>query len=212
MAEITFRKAEWKDLDLILEGIIASEKSGTTILSYCTLFDLNIEEFRTILISIFKEQVENQPWCLTHWLIGELGKDAVCCLTVWKENSSFQASDLLRIQLLSHFIPVKFKMAKERLVQVAKVSIKRKPEYIQIEHLYTLEKHQGNGFMKTFLIYICLLFPRQKLEIQVMANNIKALNLYESVGFQVTEKKCWDGLYELNLLPSNCKISLTKYL
>ena len=31
MAEITFRKAQWTDLDFILDGIIASEKSGTLI-------------------------------------------------------------------------------------------------------------------------------------------------------------------------------------
>jgi hypothetical protein len=210
MAEITFRKAKWADFEFILNGIIASEKSGTKIVSYCTLFDLDEEEFRTILISIFKEEIENQPWCLTHWQIGQISKDSACCLTVWKEDSSFQSSDLLRIQLLSYFIPEKMKSAKEKLIEVAKVSIPRKAGYLQIEHLYTLEKYQGKGFMKTFLNHISTLFPGQKLEIQLMANNIKALKLYESVGFQVRDKKCWEGLYEMKLLPSDCKISLTK--
>lgn len=210
MAEITFRKAIWADFDFILDGVIASEKSGTTNLSYCTLFDLDREEFGALLLSIFKEEIENQPWCLTHWQIGQVGKDSVCCLTIWKEESSFQSSDLLRIQLLSYFIPEKMKMAKEKLIEVAKVSIPRKAGYFQIEHLYTLEKYQGKGFMKTFLNHIFTLFPGQKLEIQLMANNTKALKLYESVGFQLRDKKCWEGLYEMKLLPSDCKISLTK--
>lgn len=210
MAEITFRKAEWADLDFILNGIIASEKSGTTIVSYCSLFDVTVDDFRAILISIFKEEIENQPWCLRHWHVGQLGNDLTCCLALWKEKSSFQSSDLLRAQLVHNTIPVKWQLAKEKLLNIAKVSIPRITGYLQLEHLYTIEKHQGKGFMRIFLNHVSELFPEQKQEIQLMATNIKALKLYESVGFQVREKKCWEGLYDMKLLPSDCKISLTK--
>lgn len=212
MAEITFRKAQWTDLDFILDGIIASEKSGTLILSYCALFELEEAEFREILITIFKEEIENQPWCLSHWKIGLINRNPVCCLTVWSESTSFQGSDLLKIQLLEYFIPEKWEYAKEKLKLVAKVSIPRKVGYLQLEHLYTLEEFRGKGIMRKLLRNIDQSFPDQNQEIQLMSTNIRALKLYESEGFILREEKCWDELYEMKLLPSNCKLSLTKKL
>jgi GNAT superfamily N-acetyltransferase len=210
MPEIIFRKAEWTDLDFIIQGIIASEMSGTSVLSYCSLFDLSLNDFKTILIEIFNEDICDQPWCLNHWWIGQFGTDAVCCMAIWTEAPSFQNSDFLKTQLLSFLISEKFKLAKEKLNQVAKVSIPRVIGFLQMEHLYTAECHQGKGFMKAFLGHVFSKFPKNNFEIQLMESNLKALNLYLSVGFKIKEKKYGEGLYELKLLPSDCKISLIK--
>ena len=58
--KLTIRKADKKDIEFITEGIIHAEMSGSSILPYQTLFELSLEETRTLIQDVMDEEIEGQ--------------------------------------------------------------------------------------------------------------------------------------------------------
>jgi GNAT superfamily N-acetyltransferase len=205
------RKAEPKDLDFIIDCIVESEKSGGAIFPYSETFGVSVLQFSQIIKEIFDEEIAGQPWCLDHWYVLEAAEGvAVAGLSAWIEGAEGLSSDLLKAQILNFFLKKEWESAKDKLQVLASVTIERKSQYVQLEHLYTHPLHRGKGYMKALILQTLNTFQDYPAEIQVLEINTNAVSLYEYMGFSVNQRQCNESLVRLSLLSGSCKLQLLK--
>lgn len=205
------RKAEPRDLDFIVDCIVESEKSGGAIFPYSETFGVSILQFSQIIKDIFDEEIADQPWCLDHWYLVEFTEGvAVAGLSAWIEGTGGMSSDLLKAQILNFFLKKEWDAAQDKLQVLSSVSIPRKPQFLQLEHLYTHHLHRGKGYMKALIQHTMSVFKGNHAEIQVLEINKNAVSLYEYIGFSVNERQCNESLVRLSLLSGSCKLQLLK--
>jgi len=210
MDRIEIKKATVSDFQFIATCIIESEKSGSDIFSYSAIFDLTESDFTGILKDIFEEDIEDQPWCYQHWSILHLDGKPASGLCSWLEGKNETSSDVLKTQLLNFMIPKQFAESMEKLKMVSKITIPRKKNTLQLEHLYTELEFRGKGLMRKLMLTVLNDHLDYNTEIQLLQNNRAALSLYTDMGFNVNVTKCNEGILKLNLLSSACKVSLIK--
>ncbi len=208
MARMEIKKAEKEHFEFISRCIIESEKSGSSIFSYSAIFNLSETEFIEILDQIFEEDIEDQPWCYQHWSILFVDGQPASGLCSWIEGINDSSSDVLKTQLLNFMIPTHFVESMEKLKIVSTITIPRKKNTLQLEHLYTKFEYRGQGLMRNLIQYILLENRTYNAEIQLMQNNLAALSLYTDIGFIVNETKCNKDIERLNLLSDSCKVNL----
>ena len=204
------RKASHHDFDFIFKAIVQSEYSGGDIFPYESLFGMKPAEFKETVFNIFEEEIEGMPWHYEHWYINELNGQTAGALCSWIEGASGLSSDLLHAQTLSFLLPAQWQEAKTKLELLSSVSIPRMNDYVQLEHLYTSQDFRGRGVMRELMQSIFDTYPGKPFEIQVLKGNIKAVSLYEYMGFSVQNEKCNPDIKNLALLSSDCKLQLTK--
>lgn len=205
------RKAKITDLPFIVNSIVESERSAGNAIAYVSAFHLDIPQFTALITNIFEEEIEGQPWCLTHWnlLVNEqdVPLAGLCC---WKEAEDGLSSDLKKSQILHFFLSQSWEAAKEKLQILSSVTIPRVSGYYQLEHLYSAPEYRGKGYMKFLMEGVMNEVGEEPFEIQVLDNNIKAVSLYEYMGFSVCETKCNEELLRLSLLSGSCKLQMIK--
>lgn len=208
---MNIRKAEAKDLPFIIDCIIESEKSGGDIFPYSAALGVSISRFSQILLDIFDEEINDQPWCLDHWYIAESPDGtAAAGLSSWVEGKSDVSSDMLKAQMLNYFLKNEWQESQDKLTVLSSVTIPRKSQYVQLEHLYTHPSHRGKGYMKNLINGVFNTFENSNFEIQVLESNKNAVSLYEYIGFSVNERQCNEDIERLSLLSGTCKLQLLK--
>ncbi len=207
---MTFRKANISDISFIVQCVIESEKSGSEVFPYTSLFGLTEKEFAGLMISIFDEEIEDQPWFLDYWYIVEVNGQAAAGCCVWVESLSGVSSDMLKTQILSSMLGKQFRDRFELLQEVSKISIYRLPGTLQFEHLYTHPQFRGMGCMRNLLQYIGIQHTTKQHEIQLLQNNHQAFDLYKKLGFNVIETQCNPEILRLNLLGDSCKVKMER--
>jgi len=210
MDTIEIKKATVSDFQFIATCIIESEKSGSDIFSYSAIFDITESDFTVVLKDIFEEDIEDQPWCYQHWSILTLNGKPASGLCSWLEGRNETSSDVLKSQLLNFMIPKLFAESMEKLKMVSEITIPRKKNTLQLEHLYTKIEYRGKGLMRKLMLNVLTDHLNYNTEIQLLQNNQAALSLYTDMGFNVNVTKCNEGILKLNLLSSACKVSLIK--
>ncbi len=210
MDELIIKRATNEDLSFIIDCIVGAEYSGSEILSYCELLQISETEFRTVLLSIFDEEIEGQPWNLKHWFIGKVNQESVvggCC---WIEASTGMNSDMLKSQILQYFLPNQWQNNLENLKLTSELSLTRIPNSVQVEYFYTHPLHRKKGYITQMIYFIDHNFPNHDREIVMVGNNVGAMELYKRHGYKVVEIKSSSNKKILTLLPSNTKIALLK--
>ncbi len=210
MDTIEIKKATVSDFEFITSCIIESEKSGSDIFSYSAIFDLTESDFTGILKSIFEEEIEDQPWCYQHWSILYLNGKPASGLCSWIEGRNEISSDVLKSQLLNFMIPKQFAESIEKLKMVSEITIPRKKNTLQLEHLYTKLEFRSKGLMRKLMLSVLNDHLDYNTEIQLLQSNQAALSLYTDMGFNVNVTKCNEEILKLNLLSSACKVRLIK--
>ena len=207
---MNFRKAELTDISFIIRCIIESEKSGSDIFPYQALFGLDENAFSELMKCIFEEEIEDQPWFLGYWYIWEVDEvpAAGCC--AWLESTDGISSDMLKTQILSTLLGKTFQDNLSKLQEVSKISISRKSGSVQLEHLYTDPKYRGRGCMRNLLYRIGTEQVEKQQEIQLLQNNVVALEFYKKIGFNVVETQCNPEILRLNLLGDSCKVKMAR--
>lgn len=209
------RQAINSDIEFIIEGIIASEKSGTSLLAYCNIFEIKETEFAQILRNILLEEIEEQEWFIPNFFIGEIDGIAVSCLSSWIEDAKGLSSSMKKAQALAYFLGDKWAMANVKTSLTNKVQIPRLKNAIQLENIYTSADFRGRGLAPMLIQFAIDTNLKNSVgvntaEIQLMSNNTAALFSYTKCGFlRRTETQVYDQEI-LNLLPGNGKVSLTK--
>ena len=208
------RPAVNSDLDFIFTCIIESEKSGSNIFPYTAILGISESEFIAGLKEIFEEEIPNQPWYLDHWIIYEIDGCPAAGLCYWIEQSGMSGSEMLKSQMLSFQFSEQWKRNSNNLQKVSNLSIPRKKDYIQLEHLFTHTDFRGKGLMKQLINWAInsnkLGDGLQNFEIQLLKGNSAALSLYEYMGFSVESTQCEPEVERLTLLSSTCKVQMIK--
>ncbi len=207
---MNFRKAQISDISFIIQCIIESEKSNSNIFPYFSLFGIDEIAFHRLMSDIFEEDIEDQPWYLGNWYICEVDNlpAAGCC--AWVESVHGVSSDMLKTQILSMLLGEKFQNYLPLLQQVSKISISRKPGTVQLEHLFTTPSHRGLGCMRRLLDFVGTEFSEKHQEIQLLQNNLVALEFYKKIGFNVVDTQCNPEILRLNLLGDSCKVKMAR--
>lgn len=209
MDQLKFEVGNHDYLSFILDAIIESEKSNSSNISYCTLFNITESEFRSTLTLIFQEEISHFPWLLSNWVIGCVGSKPICALSFWLENPTF-SSELNKLQALNYHLKSKVEASKFSylLRKLQSVSLPRVPHFLQMEHMYTLPEYRGRGYIKNLIQFVLANNTNNYSQIQLTANNQSALKAYLSIGFKICESKCEEGLVNLKLLANDCKFNL----
>ncbi len=210
MDELIFKKATKNDLSFVIDCIVGAEYSGSQILSYCVLFDINENQFRELLAQIIDEEIEGQPWNLEHWFIGSLNEVQVCGGCCWIEAQNGIGSDMLKSQILQYFLPDKLKLKMEELKLISEITIPRIPDSIEVEYFFTHPEYRNRGLITSMIYFIDETFPNRNKEIIMVGNNVRAMELYKRHGYDVRETKTSTQKNILTLLPSDTKVALLK--
>jgi GNAT superfamily N-acetyltransferase len=209
----TFRKAQPKDIDFIIEAILESERSGTDILSWSRILSISEIQTAELVRNILEEEIEGQEWNLPSFYIAESDSRPAAALSAWIESQNGMASGLLKAQAISWLLPQSWKAAEAKLRQVSAVQIPRLAGALQLENIYTHPDFRGQrlaGQLITFVIQEKLQTHPEltKAEIQLMGENTRALNSYTQCGFLKRAESAVSDASVLNLLPGTFRISL----
>jgi GNAT superfamily N-acetyltransferase len=215
---VKFRKATNSDMDFIIETIIASEKSGTDILSWSAILGISERNVANLVRSVLEEEIEGQEWHLGHFWIMLDGDDQYAgALSAWIEGINGSPSGVLKAQAISWFEKEAWASAQHNLQIVQKLNIPRIPQALQLENIYIRNEFQGLGLGK-LLIESALQYELEAesaiemAEIQLMSNNTKAMRAYTKCGFLKRLEIAENDPKILHLLPGDKRISLMRLL
>ena len=214
---ITIEKATEKDIDFLVEAIIAAEKSGTNTLSYAMLFELDEETVRSKLREMLMEDITGQELCISGFLIARAEAERAGAICSWVEGEE-GSSALLKASVLSFgFGKEIFKRVLEKASLLEPLNINREEGALQLESVYVVEKFRGMGIVKALLdAHINKQRARNaglvKAQIILAKDNSNAWKAYVKAGFNPVLEKYQENMDILKYLPSQTKILMEKDL
>jgi len=215
---ITIEKATEADIDFIIESIIEADRCNTDRISYCNIFNLSLSEFKDILKNILLEDIGGHEFCLSSFLIAKIdGRNAGACCS-WIEALDGTPSFLIKYSLLSQYLDeAKIEYSKSISPLIKGFHIERERLALQIESVYVHPNFRGLGISNKIISEHFrqkrLLYPNlEKSQLIVTNDNVRALSVYEKLGFAVTRKFKVDNEMILSILPSDCLVLMEKSL
>jgi ribosomal protein S18 acetylase RimI-like enzyme len=213
---ISIRKASEDDKDFLITSIIEAEKSGSDMISYCTIFSISEKELRILLEQILDEEIEGQELCISNFLIAEVDGEKAAASSTWIEMESGMSSSMIKSNLFLFLAGMDvIRNAGPSLHLMSDINIARGENALQVECVFTAEKYRGLGLGKQLIDEHIRLKQQaeilfDKVQVILLGNNSSAQKAYEKAGFSVVQQKtCTDNAI-LNLLPCNTKILMEK--
>jgi ribosomal protein S18 acetylase RimI-like enzyme len=209
MEKITLRYAEHKDIDFVVNAIIESLKSGTDVVVYCKLFNIDIDQFKDIAKKMLIEDFEGHDFHLGSFLIAEVdGIPAGTCIA-WVEYCSGVPSSIIRANLLLEFIDGELlKDLHDKFNLMHQTHLDRDKNTLQIEFVYVDPNFRGRGIapliIEGHIERLKKRFP-QIIKAQVIASktNDNALKAYQKIGFETVIEKEVTNPEAIKLIPAN---------
>jgi ribosomal protein S18 acetylase RimI-like enzyme len=213
MPEYIIREATLNDIDFIITAIIAAEKSGSEILSYSTVFNLNEDSIKKILRNILLEEIDGCEFSITSYLVAEIDNKAVGTIGSWVEHKETPSS-FIKSNLLSYFLPKSSVLYASREAKItSELIIDHVEGALSVVVVYIDPGHRGNKLFELLTdAHIKRNVGIQELSLQVMANNTYAIKSYERYGFKKCYTKKTDDKRIMQFLPYNEKILMKKQL
>lgn len=209
MDEIKLRYAGKNDIDFVVHAIVESLKSGTDIVVYCKLFDLSIDEFKSLAKNMLQEDIEGHDFHLGSFLIAEVdGKYAGTCIA-WVENSVGFPSSLVRANLLLDFIDKDIIInLHDRFNLMQQTHLERQKNCLQIEFVYVDSNYRGRGIapliIEGHIERLKKRFPTiTKAQVIASKTNDNALKAYQKIGFKTVIEKTITNEEAIALIPAS---------
>ena len=214
-SDFIIRNASLADINIIVEAILAAEKSGSNVLSYTAIFGITEEQTRGYLKKMLEEEIDGCELSISSYLIAERDNKLAAVMGAWIEGDEDVPSSTIKGNLLSYFLP------RESMVKAYEISplvSEMAIEYIEgtlcIGIVYVKEKFRRKGLVLKLLNEHIKKARIDKNEIdiyiQVFGNNIAAINAYKKLGFEEFKVVKSDNKQVKNYLPSNIKYFLKK--
>ena len=216
MNNVIIRSATVSDVPYLTKTIIEAEKSGTTILSYSTIFGLNEEQVFSLISEMLLEEIDHCEISISSFLIAEINGKTAAALSGWLENADEIPSAVLKGNLLNYYLP------KECFIQASLMSKYTKElhfEYLsntfQIGAGYVSSEFRGNKLLglltKQIINQLSLKYPTvTEVYAQIFNCNIPSLKTYEKEGFTIIDFKESNHQEIIKILPSPKKLLLKK--
>ena len=192
---LTIRKAIKSDIPFLIKAIIEADKSGTTNSSYCNLLSISEDEFYTILVDIFEEELEEVEFGYESFfvLVNDINKPIACCAS-WIEGRDGVPSWQKRMMALRTFAS---KQSIDHLLslqnEIKGFMPERTPNTIQIESVYVDLKYRGLGYVSYLLNYVFNTYIESigeglLVEVMTYSSNNSAIKVYQKLGFTISEQ------------------------
>ncbi len=215
---ITIRRAAESDKDFLITAIIEAEKSGSDMVSYCSIFSISQAELKELLSNILDEDIEGQEMYIRDFLIAEVDGEPAAAVSAWIENETGLSSNMIKTNLLMYFLDRDIMMnATPYLKLMNEVNIHREANALQVECIYTSEKFRGLGLSgKLINEHIRLKLEGgatfNKVQVILLKNNQSARKAYVKAGFSVVQEKTCPDKAILKLLSCDTKILMERKL
>ena len=213
--KLEIKKATEKDIDFIIESIIAAEKNNTAILSYSKIFKLKILKVKEILKQTLLFNVDGCELSINSFLIGFIENKPVASIGAWTEGKTGLPSSTIKGNLLFKSMPTdSIKYAKSIFNITSKMYTEYPPNSFCIGIVYIKKKYRGYGIFKKILeIHINnnKIFERKlNTYVHVFSNNISAIKTYKKNGFVMIKELESDNNKIKEYLPFHKKQILIK--
>ena len=192
---VDIRKATLADIPFLTEVIIETEKSGTNILSYSTIFGMDINEVKEAIAQMLDEEIDHCEYAVSAFMIAEEDGKALGAICAWVEAAEDIPSSTLKGNLLRFTINKEnFERAIALNPIIREVHLEYIPGTVQVGLVYITPGARGKGLVKMLLD---AQLERLKAEhpeaeevyLQVFGNNEAAIKSYKKLGFNVVETK-----------------------
>ena len=216
--DIMVRTATAEDVPFLVDTIIEAEKSGTTILTYSTIFGLSEEDARKYIANMLLEEVDGCELSISSFLLAEKEGRIAGAVGAWIEGYEGVPSSILKGNLLNYTLPkscIEKASALNNLVK--ELHIEYKDHSIQIGLVYVSAAFRGQG-LANILIDAQV---KQLMElspgitesfVQVFGNNIAAIRSYEKSGYIVVLEKKSEDSRIIKYFPSSSKVLMKRVL
>jgi ribosomal protein S18 acetylase RimI-like enzyme len=212
MNEFIFRTATENDISFIVDTIIEAEKSGTDILSYCTIFGLTEDETRKYISKMLQEETDGCELSISSYLVAESNGEIVAAVGAWIEGIDNLPSGFIKGSLLNYILPKKCLVnASVHNSIVQELSIENILNTIQIGVVYVVEAYRGRNLPALLINEQITRLKALKQDIseiyvQVFANNIPAIKAYGKINFKTVYTKEASNKNIIKYLPSDKKV------
>jgi len=216
--DFVFRDATVDDIDFLVETIIESEKSGTDLLSYSTVFDLSEDEAKKYISDMLREEIDGCELSISSFMIAETDGRLAGAISTWIEGLKGVPSIILKGNLLNFFLP---KRCIEKALQINHIIQEIHIEYltgsIQLGLIYVTKVFRGLNLAKMLIDERIKQLKKTnpdigEMYVQVFGNNQSAIKLYKKAKFKTILTKESSTPEILCYLPSNRKILMKKEL
>jgi ribosomal protein S18 acetylase RimI-like enzyme len=189
------RKAVTKDIPFLAQAIIAAEKGNSDKLSYSTLFSLDEQKVRELLVRMLEEENDGCELSLSSFLVAEADGRPVAAVAGWVEGELEDLpSPALKSNLILYTFPREAITALSmRQEQLRGFQMEREKGALQIEYVYVDAGYRGRG-LSGALIGRHVEAARErvpqlgKMQVQVFENNGPALGAYLATGFGIAQR------------------------
>lgn len=212
------RPANINDVEFLAETIIEAEKSGSDILSYSTIFGLDKEEVKRLIIDMLEEEADGCDVSISSFSVAEKDGELVAAVSCWQEGSAGISSTVLKGNLLSCCLkPEAMQKAQKVNKIISELSVEPVPGCLFLSAGYVKPEHRGQGLASKLIelrISEAMKNPTPPNEIysHVFDTNTSSLRSCEKMGFNVVETHHSDSKEIRNLLPSDSKVVVMKKL
>ncbi len=209
--DVLIRSANFDDIDFIIETIIEADKSGTNIISACNIFSITEYEYRELLKNILSENIPNNEYSLTGFLLAEREGKILGALNSWIEGLNGIPNNMIKSNLILSFIDKeKLLKNKERMNLINALTLEREKNAIQLEYGYVVkEERRKKIFTKLIIESIKKHFNLgsiTKIQTMLFKENYPSYFAFEKLGFKVAQEKKCDEPEIFSIFPYNSKI------
>lgn len=210
------RKAETKDIPFLITAIIEADKSGTPRSSYCSLLNIDEQEFGEIIKKIFYLQLGGFEFCVSSFCVLECGNQTIGACASWIEY----LNDIPSWQ--NRMLSLREVSSSDAYMNLLKISDNssalvppRSPLALQIESVYIDPNYRGQGLFKRMLDFHIETALQQRsdlstIEMIVYDNNESALKAYSKLGFKVIHQTKLSNPEINAIFPSDGMVLISK--
>jgi ribosomal protein S18 acetylase RimI-like enzyme len=212
------RQASTCDIPFLVDTIIEAEKSGTSILTYTTIFGLTETDARDNIAKMLNEEIDGCELSVSGFILAENNGKIAGAVGAWIEGSEGIPSNVLKGNLLSFVLP-SFCLDRARRLSniVSDLHIDYVNDTIQIGLVYVAPEARGMGLVQLLIDQKVRLlkekYPQVKeVYIQVFGNNLQAIRAYEKVGFKIIYERIASVSETANYMPDTRKVLMHKFI
>ncbi len=215
--KLEIRRANASDKEFIIDAIMAAEKGGANVVSYCYIFSLTEDDFRRILSDILDEDIAGQELSISAYLIAEIDGVRAATMGGWLEMEHGMSSKIIKSNVLMHFIDREIIMNAAPLIQIMnEIDIPREPNAFQLEISYTADPYRGIGLYGKLVNEHVRLKKLEndfnKIQGVIMSNNTSPYRALTKLGFTKAMEKTSTNKEILNIFAADTKILMEKTL
>ena len=219
---LSFRHATTDDVPFIIECLLASEASGTDIISYQRIFGLSEVELRDFFLQLAQEEMPGNAFSYVNYWIAEApnGKKQVpvAGLAAWVEAEDEMLSNTQKAQALAYFLGIeRWRAANDKMQKAASIDIERTVGSLQLDSIAVLPSYRGQGVLGHLITYVLQWHKTHKpnvtqAEIILMDDNVPARRAYEKAGFALLCATHSDDPVVPTLLPGKGRLLMQRTL